>query len=354
MRRRRLGATDLELPVITFGAYALGGGYWGSVDNAEAKRAVQSALECGMNAFDTAPVYGFGHSEKILGQAIAKRRDEALILTKVGLRWDDLTGADGYTMPDVDGTLRRVERNSRPESIRVEVERSLARLGVERLDLVQVHARDPRTPIAETMGALADLRREGFLREIGVSNYSVKELEEARLALGDVPLASDQPQYSLLAREIERDVLPWARSNGVGLVVYAPLEQGLLTGRVRSDRSFGEGEGRASKTTFQPENRKRVNGLLNEVVAPIASDYGATLAQIVLAWTITEPGVSSALVGARTVTQVEENASAGDIDLMDHERKTIGDAFRDLELVRPRASFAQRLLGRLRRVITPR
>jgi aryl-alcohol dehydrogenase-like predicted oxidoreductase len=219
--------------------------------------------------------------------------------------------------------------------VRLEVERSCKRLGVERLDLVQVHARDPRVPVAETMGALAELRAEGRLREIGVSNYSVEEICEARRALGEVPLASDQPEYSLLSRGIERELLPVAREDGIGLLVYSPLAQGLLTGKVRADRRFRPGEGRAERNEFQLENRRRVNELLDRVVAPVAERLGATLGQVALAWVAAQPGVTAALVSARTPDQARENAAAGDLKLEPEEIRRIGEAFARLELVQP-------------------
>ncbi len=345
MQRRRLGRTDLEVPVICFGAYAIGGGYWGDTDDDDARAAIRAALDAGMNAFDTAPVYGFGHSERVLGEALAGRRDEAVVMTKVGVRWEDLRGADDFEMLDATGNKRKVERNSRPESVRVEADQSLERLGVDRIDLIQVHARDPRTPVAETMGALAELRAEGKVRAIGVSNYSVADLAEAKRALGDVPLASDQPQYSLLARQIERDVLPWARANDVGLLVYAPLEQGLLTGKFGVERRFAEGEGRAGKATFSAENRKRVNTVLQTEVAPIARRHDATLAQVVLAWTVAQPGVTAALVGARNAEQAGENASAGSLELDPSDRNAIERAFAKVKLSRP--ARWRGLLGRL-------
>lgn len=351
MRRRPLGTTDLELPAVVFGAYALGGGHWGAVDDAEAERAVRAALDVGMNAFDTAPVYGFGHSEEVLGRALGARRDEALLLTKVGLRWDGDRGVDGFTMPGRDGEPRAVDRDSRPESVRLEVERSLARLRTDRLDLVQVHARDPRTPIAETLGALAQLRAEGKLRAIGVSNYSVAELDEARRALGDVPLASTQSHYSLVERGLEADVLPWAREHGVGLVAYAPLAQGLLTGRVRADRTFGPGDARGANPRFSAANRERVNARLDAAVAPAAAAHGATLAQAVVAWTVDRPGVTACLVGARTEAQVRENAVAGALELTADEAAAIEAAFRGPVLELPRPSLVARLRGRLRRAL---
>ena len=208
MRHRTLGRTDLSLPVITFGAWALGGGYWGDQDDAASIAAIRAALDGGIDAIDTAPIYGLGRSETIVGQAIADRRDEVTVLTKVGLRWDCSDGERFVTGKLPDGKPLYVHRNSRPDSVRLEVERSLKRLDVERLDLVQVHWPDPTTPIAETMGALAELRSEGKLANIGVSNYDVDQLTRAQAALGDVPLASDQPIYSLVQRGIEDECCP--------------------------------------------------------------------------------------------------------------------------------------------------
>lgn len=332
MRTRRLGETALEVPVLAFGAYAIGGGYWGSTDDARSLEALRAAIDGGMNAIDTAPVYGFGLSEELVGNAIAGRRDEVVLMTKCGIRWDGLVGGEGKDILSPGGVKRRVELNSRPESVREEIESSLARLKVDCVDLMQVHARDPEVAVAETMGALVDLRAEGKLREIGVSNYTVQELEEARLALGDVPLASDQPQYSLLIRGIEEDILPWARERGVGLLVYSPLAQGLLTGRVTASRRFDPSEGRASKPDFKQENRTIVNEALDRVVRPIAQGHGVSVAQTVLAWTIAEPGVTSALVGARTPEQVLENIAAAEVELSSEQSATIRAAFEGVHL----------------------
>lgn len=332
MQRRRLGRSELEVPVVVFGAWALGGGYWGDVDDAAAVEAIRAGLDAGIDAIDTAPIYGLGHSERVVGQAIAGRRDEVTVCTKIGLRWDCTDGDHFFSGKHADGSPLEVYRNSRPESVRLEVERSLERLGVERLDLVQVHWPDPTTPVAETMGALAELRAEGKLREIGVSNYDPGLLSEAQAALGDVPLASNQPKYSLVARDIEQDVLPWCREHDVGLLVYSPIEQGLLTGKVRDDRQFAEGEGRASRASFQPVNRRKVNAVLDEVVAPIAADLDATLAQVVIAWTVAQPGVTTALVGARRPEQARENAAAGALSLSADAWAAIDRAFADLQL----------------------
>jgi aryl-alcohol dehydrogenase-like predicted oxidoreductase len=233
MRTRRLGNSDLEIPVVVFGAWAIGGWGWGGRDaatDAAAVDALRHALDVGSGAIDTAPVYGFGHSEELVARAIAGRRDRVVVMTKAGLRWDDERGKLSFEGTDDRGIARKLYRNSRPDSVKAECEASLRRLGVDVIDLLQIHWPDPTTPIADTMGALLELRAAGQIRACGVSNYSVDELEEARRALGDVPLASDQPKSSLVHRAIEVDVLPYAREHGVGVVAYSPLEQGLLTG----------------------------------------------------------------------------------------------------------------------------
>ena len=330
MRTRTLGASGLRVPVVSFGAWALGGWTWGGTDDARSLAALDAALEAGISAVDTAPVYGFGHSEELLGRwltGLGARRREVVVMTKVGLRWDDERGEHFFDAEDADGTPRRVFRNSRPDSVKLEVERSLVRLGVECLDLVQVHWPDSTTPIAETMGALAELFQAGLVRAVGASNYSPAMLAEARAALGQVPLASDQLPYSLLNRGAERDVLPLCREHGLDTLVYSPLAQGLLTGKVSAAREFPAGDQRQGRPDFAAENRARVNATLERSVRPIAERHGATLAQVVLAWTADAPGVTTVLAGARTPEQARENAAAGDLVLTTEEWTAIDEAF---------------------------
>jgi aryl-alcohol dehydrogenase-like predicted oxidoreductase len=354
MEHRALGRSDLRVPVVTFGAWAIGGGYWGATDDDEAVRAIHAALDCGMNAIDTAPVYGFGHSEEIVGRALAGRRERAIVMTNVGLRWDDPSGELSFEAVDRDGKKLSVHRNCKPASVKHEVEQSLKRLRIERIDLVQVHWPDPRTPIPDTMGALLELRAQGKLASIGVSNYSAAMMEEAQRALGDVPLASDQPKYNLVSRDVEKEILPFARSRAIGIVVYSPLEQGLLTGKVPAERAFAADDGRRKRATFAAENRRRVNEVLARVVQPIATRHAATLGQVVIAWTIAQPGVTSAIVGARTALQARENAGAAAVALSNEELAAIRAAFESLKLEMPIAAVAgsrlkrmvKRLLGR--------
>lgn len=319
--------------MVVFGAWAIGGGYWGSTRDEAAIEALRRGLDRGMSAIDTAPIYGLGHSERLVARAVEGRRDEVVLMTKVGLRWDSEEGELFFGGRDEDGSAFRVYRNSRPASIRLEVERSLERLATDRLDLVQIHWHDPTTPIADSMGALAELVGEGKVRAVGVSNYDATQMEEAQRALGEVPLASTQPKYNLVAREPERELLPWSLEHEVGVVCYSPIEQGLLTGKVGPERTFEEGEGRTQRTTFSQENRARVNEVLQRVVAPIAAAHESTLAQTVIAWTIARPGVTAAIVGARSPEQVEENAAAGDLVLEPQEWRAIDVAFAELELV---------------------
>ncbi|HJO25770.1 MAG TPA: aldo/keto reductase [Planctomycetota bacterium] len=353
MRTRTLGRTELEIPVICFGAWAIGGWWWGGAQDERSLGALAAALDSGTNAFDTAPVYGFGRSEELLGRFIAAepgRRERVVVMTKAGLRWDSEEGQPFFRTKDEAGRPVRVFRNSRPASLRAEVEASLRRLGVERIDLLQIHWPDRTTPIADSMGALLELRSAGKLREIGVSNFSPQQMHEAQEALGDVPLASDQPPYNLLERATEDDVLPHALAERIGVVVYSPLHQGLLTGRVGVERELAEDDGRREKPTFSTENRRRVGAFLEATVAPIAAAHGASLGQTILAWTVDQPGVTAALAGARDAEQARENAAAGDMKLSEAELATIRNGALSLELDLPRPAPARGLRGLIRRL----
>lgn len=352
-----LGRSGLTLPRVVFGAWGIGGWAWGGAGQAADERALaalEAAFEVGCDAVDTAPIYGFGHSEELVGRALARWRERAdarpvRVLTKVGLRWDDPRGELSFRTAGPTGAPLTVYRNSRPDAVRVEVERSLARLGVERLDLVQVHWRDTTTPAEETLGELARLREEGKLTAIGVSNYTTEDLAAAQRALADVPLASTQPCYSLVVRDIELDVLPWARANEVGVLAYSPLEQGLLTGKVGPRRRFPPGDARAKRTSFRPANRRKVISALESSVAPVATRLGASWAQVVLAWTLAQAGISAVIAGARSPEQARENARAASLELAAEELAAIAATFADLRL-----DLAPSRVARLRRWLAAR
>ncbi|MCA9772406.1 MAG: aldo/keto reductase [Myxococcales bacterium] len=326
MEYRRLGASDLEAPTVVYGAWAIGGWYWGGTDDRAAVAALQRAIDVGMNAVDTAPMYGCGHSERLVGQAIRGRRDRVLVLTKCGMRWDREDGVFSFRSEDPQVGKIKVHITLKPDSVIEECERSLRRLGTDHIDLYQCHWPDPTTPAEDTMAALLKLRDQGKIRAIGTSNSS-PELLDRFLSKGSV--ASEQPRYSPLDRRIEEKIVPYCLEKGIGLLVYSPLEQGLLTGKVTMDRTFDAKDERGALPWFQPANRRRVLDAL-DLLRPIAAEHRCTLGQLALAWIIGRPGITSAIVGARTAAQVEENAGAGDIVLTTDQRARVTAVYESL------------------------
>ena len=320
---RRLGTSDVFVSPITFGAWAIGGWMWGGTDEADAIAAIHASIDAGVNTIDTAAIYGMGVSEELVGKAIAGRRDRVVLATKCGMRWNSDEGTDPWPNKTPDGKDVVVRKNARAESIAYECEQSLRRLNTDVIDLFQIHWPDVSTPVEESIRAMEKLRQAGKIRAIGVSNYDVAWLEKA-LAAG--PVASLQPPYSLITRRIEKAELPWCRTHNVGVIVYSPLERGLLTGKVTAQRKFPEGDHRARHRYFTVDNRQRVLAAL-EQVEPIAEKHGATLAQVAINWTIQEPGITAALVGARNAEQARQNAHALSFTLTPDERTTIRSIF---------------------------
>lgn len=312
MKYLPLGDTGLSSSVIGFGAWAIGGGaVWGnSSDDRESVETIIAALDAGINLLDTAPAYGWGHSERLIAKAIEGRRDSVLLATKCGLWWDD---ARGSYFTEFNG--KDIYRSLRPDTIAIEVERSLRDLGTDRIDLYQIHwpaAEPEKTPVEETMAALLKLRDQGKIRAIGVCNLSCAELEDY-LSCGAI--ASHQFRYSMLARDPERDMLPLCRARGVATLTYMSLEQGLLTGKIGMDHEFKEGEFRSNPGWFPwllPENRRRILDLLDGW-RPLCEQHGCTLAQLVLAWTLAQPGITHVLAGARKLHHIRETAAAADL-----------------------------------------
>lgn len=322
---RRLGASDVHVSPIIFGAWAVGGWMWGGADEAESIAAIRAGIDHGLTTIDTAAVYGLGYGEEVVARAIEGRRDEVQLATKCGMRWDSPDGADPWSTKDNDGRDVVIRKNSRPESVAHECEQSLRRLRVDVIDLYQVHWPDSTTPAEDTMHALLRLKDAGKIRAIGVSNYDVPWLGRASAV---APVASLQPPYSLIQRKIEPEILPFCRSHDIGVIVYSPLERGLLTGKVSAERTFPPGDHRATHRFFTPENRRRVLDAL-DAIRPIADHHGATLAQVVINWTILEPGITAALVGARNADQAAQNAKALTFRLSDDERDEVRKAFDD-------------------------
>lgn len=314
MQNRPLGQSNLNASIVGLGAWVMGGGsVWGpNPDDRESIHAVHAALDAGINLINTAPAYGFGRSEEVVGKAIKGRRHQALLATKCGLWWDDERGS---FFASFDG--RPIRRSLRPETIQIEVERSLQRLGTDCIDLYQTHwpAVPPdNTPIADTVACLMKLKAQGKIRALGVSNVSLAELKE-NCAHGEV--ASDQLRYSMLYRTPEQDLLPWCEHNHLATLTYMSLEQGLLTGKVGMDRTFHKDEFRSNAAWspwFLLSNRRRVLDLLAGW-QDLTDAYRCTLAQLVIAWTVAQTGVTHVLAGGRTRAQVEENVKAGELKL---------------------------------------
>ncbi|MCA9800997.1 MAG: aldo/keto reductase [Cyanobacteria bacterium HKST-UBA02] len=327
MKYRQLGDSNLEVSTVIFGAWAIGGWMWGGAEEKDAIEAIQEAIDGGATSIDTAAVYGYGRSEEIVGKAIKGKRDKVKLLTKFGLRWDLKDGEHFFSWSDENGE-KDIYRNASKKSIIEECENSLKRLGTDYIDLYQCHWRDHTTALEETMEALNQLVKEGKIRAVGVSNFTKAEIEDSRQFC---PVASLQPPYSMLERGIEKEILPYCRSSNVGVIVYSPLQRGLLTGKFSPDVQFKEGDHRARQVHFTPENIKRTNAFL-EKIKPIATAHDVTLGQLVIAWTIAQPGVTSAIVGARDAAQCRENLKGAEIDLPEADLKVIGKHLDSLQL----------------------
>jgi aryl-alcohol dehydrogenase-like predicted oxidoreductase len=328
MELRTLGKSEVKITPVALGAWAIGGWLWGGTDDKAALEGIARAVDLGMTTLDTAAVYGFGHSEKLVGQAIRGRRDKVQILTKFGQRWDTDKGSHTFDTQDNEGRPITIHRHAPREGVFYECEQSLKRLGIDCIDLYQHHWPDPDTPIEETMDACRTLLKQGKIRAVGVSNYTVAMLEEAMKV---VPLASVQPPYSMLRRDIEADLVPWCLKHGVGILAYSPLQNGILTGAVTMDRKFPPTDLRSRNKFYLPENRRRILAFL-EKLKPIATRHKATLGQVVIRWTIQQPGITCALVGVRSAPQAEENAGAMGFALSTQEIAEINGPLAELKL----------------------
>ncbi len=320
MEKRKLGTSSVEASVITFGAWAIGGWMWGGADRKEALDAIRASFDHGVTSIDTAPAYGQGLSEEIVGDAIqGMNRDKIQILTKFGLRWDSTDGEFYFKSKDNSGRDLLIYRLASAKSIMKECENSLKRLKTDYIDLYQIHWHDSTTPIAETMEALQRLLEQGKIRAAGVCNYSAAQMEEAEKTIS---LASNQVPYSMVFRDIEKDVIPYAIQHSKAVIAYSPLQRGLLTGKIKPGHQFNEGDTRNGNAFYSDENITRVNAFLDKL-KPLAKDKNATLGQLVIRWTLEQPGITIALVGARNSKQAVENARANDIHLSGDEQDFI-------------------------------
>jgi len=286
METRRLGTTELELSVVALGCWPMGPGYWGPPDDEASIRTIHRALEVGITTFDTAPAYGGGYSEAILGKGLAGRRDGVFVSTKVA--------AD-------------------PARIRASLEASLARLQTDYVDICFVHWPNRRAPLAETMAVLEALREEGRLRAIGVSNFTVEMME---IAGRHGTVDAVQPPYNLIWRFIEDDVGPYSVAHDIGIVTYSSLAQGLLTGTFDLNTTLPGEDQRPRSVLWQPENYGKCLYAV-ERLRPIAAELGVTLAQLALRWLAAQPGVTTTLVGARVPDEIEDAAASASWALPD-------------------------------------
>jgi aryl-alcohol dehydrogenase-like predicted oxidoreductase len=298
MDSTRLGMTDLQVCPIAFGTWQLGG-EWGQFDESEAIAAIRHARGLGINLFDTAQAYGFGASERLLGRALRDeldhRRDELAIATKGGLRMTD------------DGMVR----DSSAAWLRAGVEQSLQALGVDHVDLYQVHWPDADVPFSETAGALEELVAEGKIRHVGVSNYSVLQMAEfARTR----PVETLQPAYHLFRRDFEDDVAPYVLEHDIGVLAYGPLAHGLLSGTMDESTTFADGDWRRTSPLFDGATFRTNLAIVGELES-FAGERGFTLSQLAIAWVLSHPAIEVAIVGTRRPGHIEESVGAADIDL---------------------------------------
>jgi len=318
MQKRALGKQGMPASVVAFGAWAIGGWKWGGTDAQTSITAVQSALDAGIDFIDTAAVYGFGLSEKIVGEAIKGRnRDDIIVATKCGLRWDIETPTLHHSSNGVS-----VYRTLDEQSIRWELQESLQRLGTDYIDLYQTHWPDPEIDIEAVAATLDALKKEGLIRAWGLCNESAERLAAAA-ELGE--LATDQERYSLLDRDQDTENLPVCIEHDLGFLCYSPIAQGLLTGKMDGKRQFNADDLRIGNPRFSPPVLDAVQAVLAPVKS-LARDKGVTTEQLVLGWTLKQPGVSHVLVGARDAHQATANAKAGTLDLDDEELQIVQQA----------------------------
>lgn len=319
MKYNTLGNSGLQLSTITYGAFAIGGNMWGGNEQQASIDAIHASLDHGVTTLDTAPFYGMGLSEELIGKALqGKDRSKVQLLTKFGLVWDGSNQGKGDFFFNAGETP--VYRYASKANIIKELEESLRRLRTDYVDLLQLHWPDATTPIAETMDALAQLIKEGKIRAAGVCNYDVAQMQEAAQT---IQLASDQVSYSMLNRSIEKDLVPYAQARNIGIIAYSPMERGLLTGKYFAEAKLKADDHR--NDYFGQFNLEKVKAFLDEIT-PMATRKNVSLSQLVLRWTTLQPGISVVLAGARNAEQAIANAAAMDVEITPEEMTVIQTA----------------------------
>ena len=302
MLKRKLGASDLEISPIGVGAWAMGGGgwqfAWGAQDDNQSVEAIHAALDKGINWIDTAAIYGLGHSEEVVGRALAGRSNKPLVFTKCGIVWNE---------------KRENRRTIEPESIRREVEQSLSRLKMDVIDLYQIHWPEPDQQVEAAWTMMAKLQQEGKVRHIGVSNFNVDQMRRAQAI---APITSLQPPYSIISPEIEQEILPYTQANNIGVIIYSPMKSGLLTGAMTRERIAGmpADDFRQRTPNFKEPLLSR-NLELADLLGAIGKRHGRTAGEVAIAWTLRHPAVTGAIVGMRSAKQVDGVIGAAEFRL---------------------------------------
>ena len=310
MQTRQLGNTDMHITPIGFGSWAIGGSNWmygwGAQDDGDAVTAIERALELGINWIDTAAVYGLGHSEELVGKAVTGLTKKPFIFTKCAMAWNE---------------KREICNSLKADSIRRECEGSLKRLGVDTIDLYQIHWPNPDVDIEEGWQEMARLKEEGLVRHIGVSNFNVAQL---RRIITIAPVASLQPPYSMLRPAVEKEILPFCMEHNIGVIVYSPMLSGMLTGAMTVERvaNFPQDDWRRGNKEFQ-EPCLSANLQLVEHLKAIGSPHGRSAGEVAIAWTLRHPAVTGAIVGGRNAAQVEGIIGAGEFRLSEEEISSI-------------------------------
>ncbi|MEH1775882.1 MAG: aldo/keto reductase [Nostoc sp.] len=316
MQTKQLGNSELHITPIGFGAWAIGGSGWafgwGEQDDQESITAINGALDLGVNWIDTAAVYGLGHSEEVVAKALKGRSNRPYIFTKCSLIWDE---------------KGKIGNSLKADSVRGEVEASLRRLEIETIDLYQIHWPKPDSDIEEGWTTLAKLKDEGKVRYIGVSNFNVEQLKRIQEI---APVTSLQPPYSLVKRDVDKEILPFCKENNIGVIVYSPMQSGLLTGKMTPERvaNFPDDDWRKKSDEFQ-EPRLSRNLKLVEVLQRIGQQYDRSPGEVAIAWTLNNPAVTAAIVGGRNSKQVEGIIGAGEFRLNQQELDEIGTFLRE-------------------------
>ncbi len=326
--KNTLPGTNIQITPIAFGAWAIGGWFWGGTNKKEAIKAVEHSIDLGITTIDTAPVYGFGLSEELVGKAIKGKRSKVQILTKFGLTWTIGKGSVHFKNTSLnDGTPVDIYRLGSKKQVIKECEDSLMRLQTDYIELYQQHWPDPSTPVEETMEAIEILKQQGKIGAGGVSNYSVSEMEEA---IKYMALSTNQVPYSMLMRDIESELVPWCLKKNVGIIAYSPLQRGILSGKIKAGHQFGKGDHRPTTPFYKEPYLSRINQFLDSI-KPIAKEHKVTLAQLVLRWTIQQPGIMCVLAGSRTPAQIGENADTLQFFLSNSELQIINSKLKTLK-----------------------